>query len=89
MDCVVPKPSEVLFLISAGLWAEIFAPRALQSFENIRGEKRNANISTLRGFISKSAHQPAVSLPPCHFLIEKEVQKSDFQGSPPRSATFL
>lgn len=77
MDCVVPKPSEVLFLISAGLWAEIFAPRALQSFENIRGEKRNANISTLRGFISKSAHQP------CHFLIEKEVQKSDFQGSPP------
>lgn len=83
MDCVVPKPSEVLFLISAGLWAEIFASRALQSFENIRGEKRNANISTLRGFISKSAHQAAVSLPPCHFLIEKEVQKSHFQGSPP------
>lgn len=88
MDCVVPKPSEVLFLISAGLWAEIFAPRALQSFENIRGEKRNANISTLRGFISKSAHQPGVSLPPCLLaisLLKRRCRNRIFRDLPPLS----
>lgn len=50
MDCVVPKPSEVLFLISAGLWAEIFAPRALQSFENIQGEKKECKYINIERF---------------------------------------
>lgn len=84
MDSVVPKPSEVFFLINAGLWAETFPPNALRSFESIEKKKEcKYNTSTSKGFIPKSSHQPGLSFPPCNFLTEKDVQKWDIWGSPP------
>lgn len=41
-DSVLPKPAETLFLISTGLWAEIFVPQAPQIFSRLG--KRVANI---------------------------------------------
>lgn len=53
LDSVAPKPAETLFLIGTGLQAEIFAPRAPQSFAGVGKRGCKYNISPLGGFVPK------------------------------------